>query len=213
MRLLIINNIKFMMKKEFVKLLTISILLLSLFRCEDNTIEEYTPIAPILKEVVMPLEADVIPGQAAILNGLGFSKEDKVFFENDEGVMEVGVISATDSYIEVIVPIEAGGEYSVIIERAGKQTTLGSKIKVPFIVPLTDVVLPVNSIVKNGEVNIVGEGFQEGDVAKLTASFYPQEAVFSIPVTLTNDGVRFFLPDGVYGVNNVLIIRENRQSN
>jgi hypothetical protein len=202
-----------MIKKDFVKLLTFSFLLLSMLSCEDTATEDFTPISPILKEIEMPLEANIMPGQATIIKGLGFSNEDKVYFENEEGITEVEVISVTDSYIVVIVPIEAGGEYTVIIERTEKQTTLDSKIKVPFVVPLTDVELPMNSIVQEGEVYILGKGFQDGDMAILTADFYPTDSEFAAPIILTSEGAKFTLPINTYGINTVLIKRENRQSN
>jgi len=36
---------------------------------------------------------------------------------------------------------------------------------------------------------------------------------YSIPVTLTSEGVKFNLPKGTYGVNTIVIVRENRKSN
>jgi hypothetical protein len=202
-----------MMKKLAIKLLTISFLIHVLYSCNDTMTEPVIPISPILKEIEMPNEREIIPGQATQILGLGFSREDKIFLTNNEGTGEVEVLEATDSYIQFIVPIDAGGEYSVIVERAGKRTTLNSQLKIPFIVPLTDVELPENGIVQKGEVHILGKGFKNGDVVKLTATFYPANTEYSIPLTLTLDGAKFNLPKDVYGVNTVLAVRENRISN
>lgn len=201
------------MKKLIIKLLSISFLIHFQYSCQDTTTELIVPISPILKEIEMPDETEVIPGQPVQIRGLGFSREDKVFLSNADGTIEVEVLEATDDYIKITIPIDAGGEYSVIVERAGKQTILDSKLKVPFIVPLTDVELPKDAIAQQGEVYIIGNGFKDGDVAKLTASFYPTIAEYSIPVSLTSEGVKFNLPEGVYGINTVLIVRENRTSN
>lgn len=132
---------------------------------------------------------------------------------NTEGAKEVEVLEATDSYIKFIVPIDAGGEYSVTIERAEKQTTLNSKLKVPFVVPLTDIELPSAAISQEGEVYIVAKGFETGDVAKLTATFYPDGTEYSVPVVLTSGGAKFNLPKGTYGINTIVIERGNRKSN
>lgn len=202
-----------MMKKLIIKLLSISFLIHFQYSCQDTTTEPIVPISPILKEIKMPDETEVIPGQPVQIRGLGFSREDKVFLSNADGTIEVEVLEATDGYIKITIPIDAGGQYSVIVERSGKQTILDSKLKVPFIVPLTDVKLPKDAIAQQGEVYIIGNGFKDGDVAKLTASFYPAIAEYSIPVSLTSEGVKFNLPKGVYGINTVLIVRENRTSN
>ncbi len=201
------------MKTLIIKLLSISFLIQILYSCQDTTPEPPVPISPILKEIKMPDETEIMPGQATLIQGLGFSREDKVFLTNADGTNEVEVLEATDSYIKIIVPINAGGEYSVIVERAGKQTTLNSTLKVPLIVPLTDVELPTNAITQQGEVYILGNGFENGDVAKLSATFYPTGTEYNIPLTLTSEGAKFNLPSGVYGINTVLIVRENRQSN
>ncbi|MBD8388921.1 DUF1566 domain-containing protein [Dysgonomonas sp. BGC7] len=200
------------MKKCF-KLLFITGLLFLAFGCDDDDKHVAEPISPIFKEVKMPSEMSIIPGQATQITGLGFAHEDKIFLTGTEGTIEVEVLEATDSYIKFVVPIDAGGEYSVTIERAEKQTTLNSKLKVPFVVPLTDVVLPTTAIPQEGEVRIEGKGFEAGDVAKLTATFYPDGTEYSIPVTLTSEGAKFNLPKGTYGINTIVIERGNRKSN
>lgn len=202
-----------MMKKLIIKLLSISFLIHFQYSCQDTTTEPIVPISPILKEIKMPDETEIIPGQPIQIMGLGFSREDRVFLTNVDGTNEVEVLEATDSYIKITVPVDAGGEYSVIVERAGKQTTLNNKLKVPFVVPLTNVELPKNAIAQQGEVHIQGSGFNNGDIAKLTAIFYPANTEYSIPLTLTSEGAKFNLPKDVYGVNTVLIVRENRISN
>lgn len=199
--------------KKCLKFLFIAGLVFLVVGCDDDDKHVAEPIPPIFKEVKMPGEMNIIPGQAAQITGLGFSREDKMFLTGAEGTKEVEVLEATDSYIKFIVPIDAGGEYSVTIERAEKQTTLNSKLKVPFVVPLTDVELPKAAISQEGEVYIVGKGFENGDMAKLTATFYPDGTEYGVPVTLTSEGAKFNLPKGTYGVNTIVIERGNRKSN
>lgn len=199
--------------KKCLKFLFITGLAFLAFGCDDDDKHVAEPIPPIFKEVKMPSEMSIIPGQATQIIGLGFSREDKIFLTNTEGTKEVEVLEATDNYIKFIVPIDAGGEYFVTIERSEKQTTLNSKLKVPFIVPLTDIELPSAAISQEGEVYIVAKGFQTGDVVKLTATFYPDGTQYSIPVTLTSEGAKFNLPKGTYGINTIVIERGNRKSN
>jgi hypothetical protein len=199
--------------KKCLKFLFIAGLVFLVVGCDDDDKHVAEPIPPIFKEVKMPGEMNIIPGQATQITGLGFSREDKMFLTGTEGTKEVEVLEATDSYIKFIVPIDAGGEYSVTIERAEKQTTLNSKLKVPFVVPLTDVELPKAAISQEGEVYIVGKGFENGDMAKLTATFYPDGTEYGVPVTLTSEGAKFNLPKGTYGVNTIVIERGNRKSN
>lgn len=202
-----------MKKNVFIKLLTISFVLLIQYSCDDTTTEEAIPISPILKEIQMPNDTEIVPGQTTKILGLGFSREDKLFLVGEDKTTEVEIVDANDNYIAFVVPIDAGGEYAVIVERSGKQTTLDSKLIVPFIVPLTNVKLPEGSIVREGEVFIEGDGFQEGDIAQLTASFYPSDTYYNQPLTLIEGGVKFDLPEQAFGLNNVVIIRNIRKSN
>ncbi len=62
------------------------------------------------------------PVRLAQINGLGFAKEDIVYLSNATNQKEkVEVTEVTDSYLKFIVPVEAGGEYTVTIERAGNR--------------------------------------------------------------------------------------------
>lgn len=131
--------------KTYLKRLLIPILsgliVCSFYSCNSDDEHTATPIAPILKEIKFPSENDIIPGQVAQINGLGFAKEDIVYLSNADNQKEkVEVTEITDSYLKFIVPVEAGGEYTVTIERAGKQTVLNGTFKVPFVVPIIDIV-------------------------------------------------------------------------
>ena len=154
--------------KTYLKRLLIPILsgliVCSFYSCNSDDEHTATPIAPILKEIKFPSENDIIPGQVAQINGLGFAKEDIVYLSNADNQKEkVEVTEVTDSYLKFIVPMEAGGEYTIIIERAGKQTVLNGTFKVPFVVPITDIVLPSGNVQPKSKVEIQGKGFEAGD--------------------------------------------------
>lgn len=186
----------------------------NLYSCDSD--DEYiaTPIAPIIKEIKFPSENDIIPGQVAQINGLGFAKEDIVYLNNATNQKEkVEVTEVTDSYLKFIVPMEAGGDYTVTIERAGKQTVLNGTFKVPFIVPIIDIVLPAGNVQPKSKIEIQGKGFATGDVAVLYASFYPAGVEYNLPLTLNEEGAEFTLPEGLYGVNSIMIVRGERKSN
>lgn len=175
--------------------------------CEKDDDPTPVPIAPILKKVIFPGENDVMPGRPATIKGLGFDPSDKVFMEDDNGIKSVQLLSVTDESMTIMVPANAGGTYTVTIERAGKQTTLDGELKVPFVIVLDNLVMPTNNFAAGATVNIGGEGFEAGDMIQLTASFYPEGKVIAIPTTVSPDGISFQLPADAYGVNTVIATR------
>ncbi len=182
--------------------------------CDDDDTAVAVPVAPILKEVTLPGEKDIVPGGEIRIQGLGFSSEDNVILIDASGKEEsIPVSEVTDYHIKVIIPVSAGGDYKVAIERAGKRTVLSGTLRVPMIVPLTDVVLPAAAIARDGKVSIQGKGFAQGDKAVLFSGFYPAGVEFEAPLTLTPEGAEFTLPANTYGVNSVIIERGDRKSN
>ncbi|MDE5635165.1 MAG: DUF1566 domain-containing protein, partial [Muribaculaceae bacterium] len=82
-----------------------------LISCDDDDTAVAVPIAPILKEVVLPGEKDVVPGGEIRISGLGFSNDDTVILIDGQGQEEVIPVSeVTDYHIKVIIPVEAGGD-------------------------------------------------------------------------------------------------------
>lgn len=184
-----------------------------LVSCGKEEVEKSISIAPILKEISFPNENNAIPGKDATILGKGFSKEDKVFLEASSELVEVEVLAVTNNDIKISLPREVGGKYKVIIERDGKRTTLDDELSVPFVIPLDNIVMPVNSFSQEAEVEIVGQGFEAGDKVLLSASFYPQGKEIKVSTMLTDEGISFRLPVGCFGVNTVIVTRENRKTN
>jgi hypothetical protein len=201
------------MKKKILRYASFAMILSLLYCCNDNDKDVPTPIAPILKEVIFPSENSVVPGKDATISGKGFSQEDKVYLQAATGTpVEVVVTEVTDNYITITVPKDAGGSYSVIVERADKQTTLDGVLKVPLIVPLDNVVMPSSNVQQGSTVTINGSGFETGDVIQLTGDFYPAAKVIKISTTAYSDKIIFVLPAGCYGANNVIVCRQDRKT-
>ncbi|QEC42008.1 IPT/TIG domain-containing protein [Pseudobacter ginsenosidimutans] len=186
----------------------IGVLLAAVFSsCEKDDDPAPVPIAPILKKVIFPGENDVMPGRPATIRGLGFDPSDKVFIEDEQKMTEVQLLSVTDEAMVIMVPADAGGVYTVTIERAGKQTTLDGELKVPFVIVLEDLVMPAMPFAAGATVSIGAEGFEAGDMIQLTAPFYPANKVISIPTSVTPEGISFQLPADAYGANTVIATR------
>lgn len=181
--------------------------------CEKETTPKPEPISPILKEIIIPSQSEVMPGQDVVIRGKGFSKNDKLYLENTEGVLEVTVKEVTDDFLRFGLPVEAGGNYKMKVERAEKTTVLDNELIVPFVVILENVELPNENIQRSAEVSIKGKGFEQGDVIELSAGFYPQGKVFEIVGEVVGEEIRFTLPEGVYGENEVAVVRGNRRTN
>jgi hypothetical protein len=148
-----------------------------------------------------------MPGRPATIRGNGFDASDKVFIEDEQGMTEVQLLSVTDEAMMIMVPADAGGAYTVTIERAGKQTTLDGELKVPFVIVIEDLVMPSNPFPAGATVTIGGEGFETGDIIQLTAPFYPENKVISVSTTVTADGISFQIPAAAYGINTVIAAR------
>ena len=199
------------MRKLLIFLLTTTFAGCWLTSCEEDEWVS-VPVAPILKEVVFPSVNAVMPGQIARIQGKGFASEDVVIMQGNGENYTISVSVATNEYMEFIVPKEAAGDYSITIERSGKQTLLEGVFRVPFVLVLEDVALPTAQLSRGSVATIAGKGFENGDLVKLTASFYPDGKVYKIAGTQTAEGLSFTVPQAVYGINSVTVARGNRQN-
>lgn len=175
--------------------------------CKKDTDPVPVPIAPLLKEIIFPNVNDVMPGRPAVIRGKGFAPEDKLFIEDDVAMTEVEVLGTSDQDIRFMVPANAGGSYTVTVERANLQTTLDGELVVPFVILLDDLVMPTQTFTTGSTVEIGGTGFEAGDLVVMTAAHYPENKTITVTPTLTAQGISFVVPADAYGVNNVILTR------
>lgn len=200
------------MKRFFIA--AVSVLALSaLFSCEQKI--EPVPIAPIILDVVMPAESQAMPGTTITVKGLGFSKEDVITCKSKAGEEDfVAEITEVTNYdISFRIPESAGGEYELVVTRNELSTVLPATLKVPFVVLLKNVVMPSGVQRRGSAITIEGEGFAEGDVLRFESDAYPSGASFTVNATCTDKGLSCTLPEGVYSVNSVTVVRGERINN
>lgn len=200
-----------MRKLNFMILL--SSLALASAGCNDETDRKAQPIAPILKEVVMPSESNTIPGTTVTISGKGFDFGDILYCTSlsQEKDFTPEVVDVTDYGISIAIPKEAAGTYEVDVERAGKVTTLPELLKVAYVITIEDLVMPTGNTSRGATLSIAGTGFAAGDKAVFTSDAYPSNASYTTDVSLTEEGIDIVIPDGCYGVNTLTLVRENRQ--
>ncbi|WP_290790047.1 IPT/TIG domain-containing protein [Flavihumibacter sp. UBA7668] len=183
-----------------------------LWGCQKDDAPAPIPIAPILKEIVFPGINEVMPGREATIRGKGFDPDDKIFLENETAMTEAEVTSVNNQEIRFLVPEDAGGAYTVTVERHNLQTTLDGELIVPLVVVIDNLSMPTGTSASGSVISIGGEGFQNGDEIQLTAAFYPEGKIISIPVTVSGEGIQFEIPSEAYGQNTVTIVRGQRRS-
>lgn len=177
--------------------------------CEENFIIEGSGIvqAPILRDIVLPDANNSNPGTEVVIQGKGFADGDKVYLKNDSGLIEVIVKAVAEGSLTFEMPENAGGEYSVEVERANLKTQLPGTFFVPYLLVLKDVVLPSGNFERGAQVTIEAEGFVEGDSIYLLNDDYPSSTIFKVKGTVTENALRFTVPEGTYGENTVVAVR------
>ncbi len=194
-------------------MLLLSCFALAAAGCDDENDRKAEPIAPILKDVVMPSESNTIPGTTVTISGKGFDFGDKLYCTSlsQEKDFIPEVTEVTDYGISIAIPAEAAGTYEVDVERAGLVTTLPELLKVAYVITIDGLVMPSDNTVRGATLQIQGEGFEDGDKAVFTSDAYPSNASCTADVELTEEGIEVVIPEGCYGVNTLTLVRGNRQ--
>lgn len=202
--------------KKSSTILTLSVIILAFIMsgCEKEEEHVAVPIAPILKEIIMPGEVNSIPGTDVTIYGKGFSTQDVVYLtaELETTPFEVVVVEATDGYITFELPSECAGLYTVSVERDGKTTALTTKLSVPYLVVLENVVFPTEDFARSEIVTIYAEGFQTGDSIRIVSDVYPEGVQYSVPATISSGQLSFVVPEGTYGINSIVVFRGLKQT-
>ena len=177
--------------------------------CDDENEQKAEPVAPILKDVVMPAESSTIPGTTVTISGKGFDTGDKLYCTSlsQEKDFEPQVIEVTDYGISIVIPSDAAGTYEVDVERAGLVSTLPDYLKVAYVIAIDDLVMPTDHAARGTKIRIGGKG----DKAVFTSDAYPSGVSHTADVALTGEGVEIVVPEECYGVNTLTLTRGNRQ--
>ncbi len=183
--------------------------------CEKEPEHTPVPIAPLLKEIVMPLESNTIPGMTATIQGKGFESSDVITCTSvaaEAPNFTAEIVGVTDYAVTIAIPTNAAGPYEVSVERAGLTTKLDARLNVAYVIPLEEVVVPANNVSRGASITVAGKGFENGDKVVFSSEAYPGNTTFEANTTLTADGISFIVPDSCYGINRITVIRGKRQT-
>lgn len=199
-----------MKKINFLLLLSLAALFTA--GCSDKD-SEPVPIAPILKDVVMPSESNAMPGSTATISGKGFDTGDKIHCTSlsNEANFDAEVTAVTDYGITIKIPSNAAGLYEVAVERAGLVSMLPVNLKVAYVIVITDLTMPAGNFATGSTLSIAGKGFAAGDKAVFSSEAYPSGVTVTTTVAVTSNGISIVVPASCYGVNTLTITRGQRQ--
>ena len=200
-----------MSKRNF--MLLFSFFALAAAGCDDENEQKAEPVAPILKDVVMPTESNTIPGTTVTISGKGFDNGDKLYCTSlsQEKDFTPQVTEVTDYGISIVIPPDVAGTYEVDVERAGLVSTLPSYLKVAYVIAIEDLVMPMDNTTRGAKIQIEGKGFEAGDKAVFASDAYPANVSHTTDITLTDKGIEVVVPEQCYGVNTLTLTRGNRQ--
>ena len=93
---------------------------------KDNGKQQEEAVAPIIVNVLMPTEANALPGTDVTIQGVGFMTGDviKCIGQDGQGDFTPEVKSVSNTGIVIAVPETASGNYKVTVTRNGKTSEL-----------------------------------------------------------------------------------------
>lgn len=194
------------MKKYPFFLLIATVLLPLAISCGDDETDP-VPIAPLLKEIVMPSETAAMPGTDVTIKGRGFDTSDIIICKSQSGEADFTpkVVSVTDYGITIAVPATACGFYEVSDTRAELTTVLSEKLYIPYVIILDDIDYPAT--VKQGEtITVKASGIEAGDVLVMESDAYPSGVKVKVEGA-QNGSITFAVPSTCYGVNTMKVTR------
>lgn len=156
-------------------------------------------VAPIIVNVVMPTEANALPGTDVTIQGVGFMEGDVIDCEGKEGQpsFKPTVKSVSNTGIVIAIPEDASGYYIVKVTRNGKTTTLDKELFIPKVNKIENVVVPTGVLHWGDKLTITGDGILATDVVIIESPNYDDiemkdvaaegKVEFEIPVTLIGD--------------------------
>lgn len=198
--------------KKFFFFLTALVSAVAFVACTPSSADPDDPsqkegVAPIIMNVVMPSEANALPGTDVTIGGVGFLAGDIIECVGQEGQASFTpeVKSVSNSGIVIAIPEDAVGKYTVKVTRNGKTTTLTETLIIPKVNKIENIVLPTG-IVKWGEtLTITADGILATDKVFLESSNY---ADVEISGAAAAGKVEFVVPNTIYGENTVKLVRD-----
>lgn len=167
------------------------------------------PIAPILKDIVMPAESSSIPGTTVKIMGKGFDVSDKIICKSKDGEVDFTpeIVAVDDYSISIAVPVEAKGHYEVSVTRSELTTVLAEQLYVAYVILLKDIVLPSEPVTQGQEIVIKAEGLEDGDKVVFESDAYPAGTEISVNTTYSDGKLTLTVPSTLYGVNSAKVVR------
>lgn len=163
-------------------------------------------VAPIIVNVVMPTEANTIPGKDATIQGVGFMEGDVIECLGKDGQpnFKPTVKSVSNTGITIAIPETATGKYTVTVTRNGKTATLDGVLSVAKVEKIENIVLPSGVVHWGEKVTITADGIKATDKIILESENY---ADVELQGAASENKVEFDAPVTIFGENLVTLVR------
>lgn len=196
------------MKNFYYLIVTAIVTILTVAGCAEKE-PKPVPIAPVLKDIIMPAESNAIPGTVVTIIGKGFSEGDEIFCKSKSNAIDFSpeVVAVDDYSISIAVPVDAKGYYEVSVTRNELTTTLPQQLYIAYVILLEDIVLPSVPVAQGAQLVIEAKGLRDGDKVVFESDAYPAGTEISVNTTYTDNKVTLTIPSTVYGVNFIKAVR------
>lgn len=201
------------MKKFFKFALVVAAVAAACVACKGNDPEDpkkdepsKEAVAPIIVNVVMPTEANALPGGETTIQGVGFLEGDTIECVGKDGQANfTPTVKVTSTGVTFTIPEGAIGSYTVNVTRNGKTATLDGTLIVPKVSKLENVVVPDGVFYWGDKVTITGDGIEPTDQIILECENYDD---VTLEGAATTDKIEFTVANTMYGENKVKLIRD-----
>lgn len=196
------------MKKYFLFICTAILTVAAIVACKKPEPDpEPEAKAPVIANVVMPTEANALPGTDITIQGVGFAAGDviKCVGQDGQGDFTPAVKNVTNSAIVISIPEDAAGNYKVEVTRNGKTATLDKVLYIPKVDKLENIVLPDGVVYWGQKLTITGDGIKPTDKIVIESANYPEVEMDNVA---SKDKIEFDVPVTLYGENTFKIKRD-----
>lgn len=170
--------------------------------------EQENQVAPIIVNVVMPTEANALPGTDVTIQGVGFMEGDVIDCEGNDGQpsFKPTVKSVSNTGIVIAIPEDASGHYTVKVTRNGKTATLEGVLFIPKVNKIDNVVVPTGVLHWGEKLTVTGDGILATDVVIIES---PNYADVELKNVAAEGKIEFEIPVTLIGENTLKIKRED----